>query len=344
MTVPPPRPPGIGSGRGGPSRDEGPEGLVPPFRMPARNHEHGRERERQKDNLSKHESLRGQLLKALQDENETKAGLIEEQLKALEQQMGAAAKKLIGLLKMLDGLKASLLAAKAEKDSELASEIEDKIKALEEKIAEEKGLFTKKKGLEEIQEPTKAGLNLGLADMGFTFKTGHPADAIAKAGEKITPMAAKENVRLACNLIEKMCSTALVGDVGGKPGIMMDLKRSPEVPSFFQGTSLTIVQQDQGLSVRFTNFQNAEQERMAIYAVQQNAEALRNLVGNLYEKNMTIFEIQIGSLRIEVPPPVSLEKPVETAPPAEEPFPERDRGGREREGQRDEGGRGREER
>ena len=151
--------------------------------------------------------------------------------------------------------------------------------------------------------------------------------AMMKEISKISPAELKTNVDQIFAVIQKYCDRLLVTVAGGRPSLLVDLKTEANVPTFFQGTQLTLTKTDAGLVVNFSNFTSPAQERTALFAVEQNAEALQNLRDNLEAKNIVLAEINIGGRSVAMAEPATTRAEVIRAPEAEEEGRE-DRGGR----------------
>lgn len=106
-------------------------------------------------------------------------------------------------------------------------------------------------------------------------------------------------------MIHKMCQTLQVGQVGGKDFVSADLKAS-EVPSYLAGVNMTVTQTDKGIVVQFSQFATPYQQTNAIFAIEQNKEALSALVDNLQARNISLAELQIGNHMVTLPTPTTV--------------------------------------
>ncbi len=103
------------------------------------------------------------------------------------------------------------------------------------------------------------------------------------------------------DIIVKVISDLYSGTLGSKQITSMNLKATSDLPTAFQGTSLTIVQTQAGLVVNFSNFNTTKQMADAITLVQQNQQQLAELVRVLSAKNISIAEFQVGNTVIALP-------------------------------------------
>lgn len=111
-------------------------------------------------------------------------------------------------------------------------------------------------------------------------------------------------------LILKMVDRLGVGTVGGTEFASMDLKGGADVPGFFANSTITLTQTDDGLIVKFSNFESLQQQQDAIKAVEQNQQQLEQLVQSLQAKNINLANLQIGNYSIALPS-VQTVKPLE---------------------------------
>ncbi len=118
---------------------------------------------------------------------------------------------------------------------------------------------------------------------------------------ELSGLEAKQAAAKTAELIQKMILQLQVGTVGGKNFASIDLKDTADVPSFFANTNLTLTQSTDGLIVRFTNFESAQQQAKAIQAVEMHKEQLSQMMMNLQAKNIVIAELQIGTHSVTLP-------------------------------------------
>ncbi|NGX55052.1 MAG: hypothetical protein KR126chlam2_00674 [Chlamydiae bacterium] len=128
-----------------------------------------------------------------------------------------------------------------------------------------------------------------------------------------TQQAQTQQITQISALILRMVDQLGVGTVGGKEFASLDLKGSADVPEFFANSTITLTQSDEGLVVKFSNFESLQQQQDAIKAIEQNQQQLEQMMLNLQAKNINLVNLQIGSYSIALPT-VQTVKPLEPPP------------------------------
>lgn len=131
----------------------------------------------------------------------------------------------------------------------------------------------------------------------------------ASGAQEIGNVEAKNNIAKVSELIMKMVDQFQVGAIGGKDFASLHLKSSSQVPDFLENTTLTLTQTSEGVIIRFSNFQDPQQEAAALLAIQSNKQQLAQLSLNLSQKNLTIADLQVGNHSINVREITQLEPP-----------------------------------
>ena len=168
---------------------------------------------------------------------------------------------------------------------------QSKLKADLKKMEEELEELTKK-----LDEKDKTALNMVQGEVATIAQQLHQLTTESLKSSELGAMDTRSEVSKTIQLIHKMVSQIQVGTVGGVNFTSVDLKNTSEVPSFFSNANVTITPGADGkMTVQFSNL-TAEQERAAIYAIQQHPELLLDLVSRV-----PLSRLQIGEQTIALP-------------------------------------------
>ena len=157
-----------------------------------------------------------------------------------------------------------------------------------------------KKDLKEGEELEQQALGPVGESVGFQQQKTDLGSETAEA-KGIGSVEAQQQVARIGELIQRMVNQLQVGTIGGKDFASVDLKATPDVPSFFANTTLTLTQTSDGLVIRFSNFEDPQQQTAAVFAVEQNKEQLQQMLANLQAKNIAVAEMQLGNYSVTLP-------------------------------------------
>ncbi len=193
----------------------------------------------------------------------------------------------------------------------------------------------KKDEKKDVFEEKKEGKVTGVSEQ-IKQETKLDDSMRAEESASVSSVETKQEIAKVAQLIQAMVAQMRIGSVEGKEFASLDLKGTPNIPSFLANTTLTLTQSSQGLLIHFSNFETPQQQALAIKAVEQNKEELAQLMLNLQTKNINVAELQMGNYTVALPRIEPLPPPFRTTPVSVQTQTE----GQKREQQREEKGDG----
>jgi hypothetical protein len=147
-----------------------------------------------------------------------------------------------------------------------------------------------------LDEKDKTALNMVQGEVATIAQQLQQLTTESVKTSELSAIDTRREVSKTIQLIQKMVQGIQVGSVGGVNFTSVDLKSTSEVPSFFANANVTITPGADGkMTVQFTNL-TAEQQKAAIWAIQQHPELLLDLVSRV-----PLSKLQIGDQIITLP-------------------------------------------
>lgn len=110
----------------------------------------------------------------------------------------------------------------------------------------------------------------------------------------------KVDVTKISEIILRMVDKMATAEIGKSQLTSLELKES-NVPQAFLGSTITLLQSDEGMVIKFDNFQSPQQEAIAMMTIKNNPQALEQLMRSLGNKDISVSQIQVGQNNIALP-------------------------------------------
>jgi hypothetical protein len=134
---------------------------------------------------------------------------------------------------------------------------------------------------------------------------------------EVSATEAKAQVTQIGQIIQKTVESMRIGQLEGKDLATLELKKTADVPSAFQGSNLTVSYAANGVKIHFDNFMSPQQQNTAITLVEKNKDQLQQMVQALNAKHIQVTELSIGTHTVALPRVEPLPPPFQPSAAAE---------------------------
>lgn len=178
-------------------------------------------------------------------------------------------------------------------------------------VSEDKRCDSNQEVKEEEQELQQekafvADVATGMAFMEMAAQTASMSSVVEAAPVAV----ASADLQWIADTIFSTVESMMIASVDGNQLVEIVLDQNESVPAAFAGANLTLVQTGSDLSVKFSNFMNAEQSIKAFDLVSANPAQLAGLVEALKGKQLHLTEFVVGSTLVQLPTIEEVQSPL----------------------------------